>query len=214
MSTCHIWEDVADYGLNPNPPPVWIITGYHQECRGAAYENNTVCNAPCRIWDAGDLEGVIGTIDEDLDNPDEFDEAIEALEDVIIPAMEEFRNSILSTYNELKAIDEALATASVEFGSDPCVYHWTDAQGYHEISVDVDFPMPYVYEDKDWDEVCLKVGNATGETKIEVIRKDPADRVVGILGRWNPFSGEHPGIKRVSRSIYHWAKLPYISRTR
>jgi len=218
LRTCHTWEEVDIWGWapNPNPPPprIWTVIDTEWQCIGDAFVDDTVCNDPCMIY--GGFEGIVGTVDDVLDdNPDEFREAIIALID-IINHMNDFRMEIAGpdgnggVYGALRRASDALAASETDFAyGDHIRYEWEDSQGVHSVEVDVDFPMPYVYEDKDWKEVCLKLANGIGIAKIEAIRKDPASQQVGILGRWNPFSGgEHPGIKRVSRSRYHFNALP------
>ncbi|MCX7767284.1 MAG: hypothetical protein N2246_11325, partial [Candidatus Sumerlaeia bacterium] len=159
-------------------------------------------NPPCQ-WHPNDPN--FGTIDIDL--ADEFKPAQKAISDFIL-AVENFRNTCKSFYEQMEAIMEPIEEEmTIECGENatltginPAIYSWRDSrcpanEKCHSITVFIkNFRVPRVVKRKYGSslkgKVCLELVFFTQEVKVTINRQDPgsipvgAGSVPGLLGRW------------------------------
>ncbi len=161
-----------------------------------------VCNPPCRLTHNE------GTIDNVAD--DEFKPAIKDIEQMM-KEIEDFRKAVKHLYNKIQNAIDDKGTYDAFGGKNPIEYAWADTRcpkdangkytSYHIVKIETNrFKVPRLKTKHHSDEVCMVLENATGRPWVQITRTDPADKNMGILGKWNPlFNGQV-----VRKSVAHY----------
>ncbi|MBU3934117.1 hypothetical protein KKD20_06875 [Patescibacteria group bacterium] len=138
--------------------------------------NQTVTNYPCQ-----------SSIDEDID--DEFELVLAELNG-FIDESEDFRLSAREFYDNMNSIYADLSSAG---GANPITYTWADSRGDHSVEVETSsYRFAWVRKKTSGDSmrmkkrVCMVLMDYSGSCWVKATRNDPANKDLGILGKWNP----------------------------
>lgn len=147
------------------------------------------------------------SIDPDLD--DEFAEAL-AVIDNLIDEVETLRTACSYYYGDMHA---AYAQMGTNYGGlNPLTYAWTDSRGDHGITVETGpFKLARIETKKSGGflkkKVCMVLVDYSdngSRSWVKVTRKDPANKDLGILGKWNPISGSEFAVTRTAKAAYSY----------
>ena len=175
------------------------------QCDMESDEGGSYCvgykNWPCKT-SAG------GSIDYDLE-----DEIARALGDIntIISGINSFQNDI---YNFNQRMYAAYTPLEEKGGINPVTYSWTDSRGEHSIEVEAGpYKLARIEVRKSGGflkkEICLILKDYSDDgsrTWVKITRREPANKELGMLGKWNPVASAADGgfftITRSSRAAY------------
>lgn len=168
------------------------------QCNMKYDEGGSYCvgytNAPCKTSTGG-------SIDEDLD--DEINQALGDI-DTIISGIDSFQNDI---YNFNWQMYAAYTPLEYKGGQNPATYSWSDSRGEHSVEVEAGpYKLAWIEtrESGSWldKEICLILRDYSdngSKTWIKVTRRDPANKDLGILGKWNPTASADEGFSTITR---------------
>lgn len=152
----------------------------------------------------------------DGDTGDEFALVLAELEN-FIATTQDFLSEIAGFYHDMHSIEEANLSGSG--GKNPITYTWTDSLGKHSIVVQVSgYDFAWVRREKTKKhgglkkKTCLILMDYKDDCWVKVTRKDPANKDLGLLGKWNPTTSKSFNISRMSRVKYSYDKVKVSGR--
>lgn len=193
------WSSYGSYNYNYVTNPPCICTCYNYNFYGS--------------WASS--YGEISTIDKSLIDEDEFVDVLSRIDD-FIGDIEDFRQELASLYDDFQVLYAELDT---DYGGiNPVTYSWTDSRGEHSITVEVGpFKVPWVRKEKrgNWlvGKICLVLTDYHDDgtnTWVKITRRDPANKEMGILGRWNPTASAEEGFFTITRTSHAAYSYNYI----
>jgi len=118
--------------------------------------------------------------------------------DPLIQKMINVRAAMKTYYDAMKAATIAVNVtedyASLT-GVNPCTYTWTDSQGLHSIQIQLsNYRLANIarkrYGNFLVNKTCMELRDYQGNCSVGITRSDPNNKAMGVMGNWNPFSGQ------------------------